>query len=147
MNNYKHQSDSRVEDVAARYEVAFRDSYQLVAQAHRGVSAEAFFDVLEISAFTRDELADLLDLSFKTISRYKKENKQLNTLNSEQLLKLIRLYIHGELVFGALNAFNHWLRKPSYGLGNLAPVRLMRSSGGIDLIEEELSRIEHGTLA
>lgn len=147
MNNRANPSDSKVEEVAARYEVAFSDSYQLVAQAHRGISADAFFDILEISAFTRDELADLLDLSFKTISRYKKEKKQLNTLNSEQLLKLIRLYRHGELVFGDLNSFNRWLRKPSYGLGNIAPVRLMRSSGGIDLIEEELSRIEHGTLA
>ncbi len=145
MSTKKDISESKVEELTVRYEATLNDPYQLVIHARGGISVDAFFDLLEISAFTRDELADLLDVSFKTISRYKKENKHLNVLNSEQILKLIRLYKHGTEVFGDLDAFNRWLRKPSHGLGNIIPTELMRSSGGIDLIDEELSRIEYGS--
>jgi putative toxin-antitoxin system antitoxin component (TIGR02293 family) len=147
MSEESNIKKSRVEELTVRYEPAFRDSYHLIARAHEGISVDAFFDILEISSFTRDELADLLDVSFKTISRYKKENKQLNTLNSEQLLKIMRLFRHGEKVFGSLDDFNRWLRKTSHGLDNMKPIDLLRSSGGIDLIDEELTSIEHGTLA
>jgi putative toxin-antitoxin system antitoxin component (TIGR02293 family) len=147
MSVKKELSESKVEELTVRYEATLQDPYQLVIHASGGVSVDAFFDLLEISAFTRDELANLLDVSFKTISRYRKENKNLNVLNSEQILKLIRLYKHGTEVFGGLDAFNRWLRKPSHGLGNIIPTELMRSSGGIDLIDEELSRIEYGSFA
>lgn len=147
MSEKSNIGKSRVEEVTVRYEPAFRDAYHLTAKAHKGISTDAFFDILEISSFTRDELADLLDVSFKTISRYKRENKQLNTLNSEQLLKIMRLFRHGEEVFGNLDDFDRWLRKTSHGLDNIKPIDLLRSSGGIDLIDEELNRIEHGTLA
>lgn len=143
----KKQDANLVKEAAVKYEVNPENHYSLVHKAQNGLPASAFFDLLAITGFTSQELASLLDLSFKTIQRYQKDGKKLNPLNSEQLLKIIALYQKAEEVFGSLDSFNQWLRKPSPGLGNHTPFSLMQTSGGIDLIREELTRIEFGTLA
>lgn len=150
MASEQHQTRSKshmVNEVAVRYEVRQENSYLMVKKAQDGIPANAFFDMLSVSGLTKKELSGLLDISFKTVQRYQKENKKLNALNSEQLLKMISLYQKAEELFGSIDAFNRWLRKPAIGLGSQKPLRLMQTPGGIDLISEELSRIEHGILA
>ncbi|REL24906.1 DUF2384 domain-containing protein [Rhodohalobacter sp. SW132] len=136
-----------VNEAATKYQAAPNEEYQLVEQAHRGVPAGAFFDILGFSGLTKEELSGLLDVSFKTIQRYQNDGKKLNALNSEQLLKMITLYQKAEDVFGDLVSFNRWLRKPAIGLGNQHPLKYMQTPGGIDLIMDELRRIEFGALA
>lgn len=135
-----------VQELAVKYEVNNAHDFNLVNHAHEGVSISAFFDLQKISGLTNDELAGMLDVSFKTIQRYQKEGKKLNALNSEQLLKMIVLYQKAEEVFGNLQSFNRWLRKPSAGLANRMPMQFLQTPGGIDLIYDELIRIEFGAL-
>lgn len=137
---------NRVEEVAVKYSVTEND-FTTLKIANRGVSPDLFFDILDFSNFTKDELSEIMDLSFKTVQRYQKQNKNFNALNSEQLLKMVSLFQKGVRLFGNTESFNSWLRKPSYGLGNEQPFKLLQTSGGIDLIIEELYRIEHGALA
>ena len=65
----------------------------------------------------------------------------------EQVLKLLALARRGEDVFGSLPAFRRWLSKPAYGLGGQPPLALLQTSGGIDLVAEEVGRIAYGDLA
>jgi len=136
-----------VQDVAVKYKATHSDSYNLVNQAQEGISVNAFFDLIEVSGLSNQELSNLLDVSFKTIQRYQKEDKNLSALNSEQLLKMITLYQKAEEVFGEISSFDRWLRKPSHGLGGQHPLKLMQTPGGIDLIYDELMRIEFGAFA
>ncbi len=53
----------------------------------------------------------------------------------------------GESVFGSAHAFRRWMDKPAYGLGGQVPFVLLHTSGGIDLIMDEVTRIEYGDLA
>jgi putative toxin-antitoxin system antitoxin component (TIGR02293 family) len=137
----------KVQEIAVKYEVNSSSEYALLKRAHEGVEISAFFDLVAVSGLSNEELASLLDLSFKTIQRYQKDDKKLNALNSEQLLKMIVLYQKAEEVFGDLASFNRWLRKPAVGLGNHIPLSFMKTSGGIDLIQDELHRLEFGALA
>lgn len=57
------------------------------------------------------------------------------------------LLIHGEAIFGSVATFKNWLNMPAYGLGNQIPYSLLKAIGGIDLIDDELCRIEFGALA
>lgn len=144
MNDKK---ENQVNETAQKYQATPDNPYHLVEKAQNGISANAFFDILTFSGLTKKELSDLLDVSFKTIQRYHKDGKKLNALNSEQLLKMITLYQKAEEVFGTIDSFNRWLRKPAAGLGNQTPIKYMQTPGGIDLIMEELIRIEYGALA
>lgn len=136
-----------VQETATKYGVSTDNDYTMVKKAQAGLQVSAFFDLANISGLTNQELSSLLDLSFKTIQRYQKEKKKLNALNSEQLLKLIALYQHAESVFGDVISFDRWLRKPAAGLGNTIPFKFLQTPGGIDLIQDELYRIEFGALA
>lgn len=146
-NQENNNEQNLVRDVAVKYEVNEENQFSLVNKAQLGLPASAFFDLQEITDFSNQELSELLNVSFKTIQRYEKEEKHLSAQNSEQLLKIIALYQKAEEVFGSLESFNSWLRKPAVGLGGHKPFSLMNTSGGIDLVREELIRIEFGALA
>jgi len=130
-----------------QYDHALRDRFTLVWNANQGLPAEAFFEVADHSGYHRDQLAGLLDLSQKTMLRYRQENKRLSPVTSEMLLKLMALFRKGQDLFGDLAAFKRWLEKPAYGLGEQLPFDLLHTSGGMDLVLEELVRIEYGDLA
>jgi len=57
------------------------------------------------------------------------------------------LFEHGADVFGSAESFRRWLDKPACGLDNQVPFALLHTSGGMDLIQDELIRIEYGDLA
>lgn len=148
VNYLEHTTpESKVQDVAAAYGVATDNAFSLVQRALQRIEVSAFFDMVSVTGLSREELAGLLDVSFKTVQRYSKENKRLSVLNSEQLLRLVRLYALGEEVFGSVEAFDRWLRKPAIAFGGQRPFVFLQSPGGIDLVKELLHRIEHGILA
>jgi putative toxin-antitoxin system antitoxin component (TIGR02293 family) len=124
-----------------------KNSFDLVKKASLGIEAEAFFETVSVTGFTKEALASLLDTSVKTLQRQRKANNRLTTLRSEHLLKLMALYEHGQEVFGSVEEFKKWLSKPAFGLGNYLPMELLKTFSGIDLIEEELTRIDYGDLA
>ena len=111
------------------------------------IYASAFDDMIAVSNYDKDFAADLLDVSFKTVSRYQKEKKKLSPLQSEYILKTIVLFNKGNQVFGNKESFNRWLNKPAYGLGNRIPRAYITTVGGINFIIDELNRIAHGDLS
>lgn len=119
----------------------------LVLSALEGIPAARFFEIAEITGYKREQLAEVFDTSLKTFQRYEREQKKLNPQDSEKVLKIVALFQTGESVFGSAAAFRRWMDKPAYGLGNQIPFALLHTSGGIDLIMDELMRIEYGDLA
>ncbi|MDQ6845294.1 MAG: MbcA/ParS/Xre antitoxin family protein, partial [Bacteroidota bacterium] len=57
--------------------------------------------------------------------------------------KLINLYQQGEEIFGNIDEFNLWLKKPFLN-NKLTPLNLMITTGGVDLISEELDKLAQG---
>jgi len=146
---YKPQEDNTkvlMEPLIQEYGSYINNPMATVIVANKGISATSFDKVS--SLFGRKErLASLLNVSVKTMQRYQKEGKKLNPLNSEMVLKFIALFQKGIEIFGLRKAFLNWLEKPAIGLGNLRPYDLLKTSSGIDLVQEELIRIEYGDLA
>lgn len=131
-----------------KYNKAIVDDYAIMTYSNKGVAAKIFDDILNVSGISKDVLAEnILDISVKTMFRYQKENKKLNARLSEIALKFVSLLNKGIEVFGDINSFRNWLNKPAYGLGNQIPIELLNTNTGMDLVEEELLRIEFGALA
>ena len=123
------------------------DSFALVMQARTGVPAKTVFAVANLLQVSIEEMADLLHTTTKTLRTYRDTNKSLAPAASEQVLKLLALAQQGTEVFGEATAFRRWLGKPAYGLDNQPPLALLQTSGGIDLVAEEVSRIAYGDFA
>jgi putative toxin-antitoxin system antitoxin component (TIGR02293 family) len=140
-------SNKKFSSFLENYEGDIKDKLSLIQNARNGIDAKYIRLILKYYNFKKDFIAGMLDLSTKTLDRYTQENRKLNPNDSELIIKLILLYKKGIEVFGEQSAFVNWLNKPAFGLGNLKPVEIVNTSGGIDLIIEELSRIETGDLS
>ena len=124
--------------------VTFSMKSKTLWQNLKSIYATAFNDMVAVANYDKNFAADLLDVSYKTVTRYQKEEKKLSPLQSEYILKTIVLFNKGEKVFGNKESFNRWLDKPAFGLGNRIPRTVITTVTGINFVMDEFNRIEHG---
>jgi putative toxin-antitoxin system antitoxin component (TIGR02293 family) len=124
-------------------DLAIVNNYTLVSSAHKGVSTKVFYDFADAVKIPERTLASIINLSARTISNYKEKRKNLEPLYSEHLLKLIALYKKGEEVFGNIDEFNYWLKKPFWN-SEQKPIDWLVTSGGVDLVMEEIDKLAQG---
>jgi putative toxin-antitoxin system antitoxin component (TIGR02293 family) len=129
------------------YKPFYTDDISLLNRSKKGLNAKAALDFLSLSGFTQDEFQETFKTTVKTIQNHVTRELTLDAALSEKLLKSFALFDKGSEIFGSANAFHQWLSTPAYGLGNQLPFDLMDTITGIQLIEEELIRIEFGDLA
>jgi putative toxin-antitoxin system antitoxin component (TIGR02293 family) len=111
-------------------------------------SSDILERLIKISSITNKVLAEkVFEISPKTLHTYKNSDKVMPVRINEQVLKLEELYKKGIELFESSQQFNKWLKIESYGLGNIKPIDLFNSITGIDLVYEELIRIEFGATA
>lgn len=121
----------------------FRSQYAIFLSARKGVRTKVFYDFAETIKMSEKNLASIINLSARTISNYKEIGKNLEPIYSEHLLKLIALFEKGEEIFGSIDEFNYWLRKPLWG-SNEKPVDWLVTPGGVDLVAEEIDKLAQG---
>lgn len=130
-----------------KYSSEISNQIALVYTAAKGISISVFDSLLALTRLQKNELASFIDATPKTIDNYRAKQSKLGRLESEQLLQILSLYKKGREIFGSIESFNGWLKQSSIGLGGEKPFDLMYTPGGINLIMEELIRIEFGALA
>jgi len=133
--------------ILTKYQKSFNDNITLVAASKKGLLPQAVFDFISLSDFSFPHVEKMLNKTIKTFTSYKKNKTPLDPVLSEKLLKFFSLYNKGQSVFGSIDEFNKWLAEPSFGLGNTIPQDLLDTITGIQLVSEELTRIEYGDLA
>ncbi len=135
-------------ELLGKYNKETQNDLTIVKYARYGVNPIIFFDLLALTTKNKEQFADyVFSTNLKTLTKYKRENKNLSPRNGETALKLVVLYKKGIEVFGDLENFNRWLDLPAFGLNLQIPYEMMNTITGIDLIVDELVRIEYGDLA
>lgn len=124
-----------------------RGVLSIIDSINRGISFTSFENIIKKYSFTLQNWADFLHISNKTLSRYQKESKTFDALQSERIVQIEILYSKGEEVFGDRENFTKWLETRNLALGDIIPLELLKTSFGINLLLDELVRIEHGVLA
>jgi putative toxin-antitoxin system antitoxin component (TIGR02293 family) len=117
-----------------------------IAVIRDGVPRKALDSLMENTGITINEMAHIIKTSDRTLRRYTPQQK-LDPGQSERLIELATLYSRGEDVFGTMEAFKEWMDSNIIALGNKKPKEFLDTSLGIDLLMEELGRIEHGIFA
>lgn len=123
------------------------DMLHLIDKVRKGISFGLFSHVVSISPFSLPDWSAFLHISERSLQRYKKEQKSFDALQSEKIIEISKLYQRGTEVFGNSKKFDSWLFSPSVSLGGRTPKSLLDSSFGIQLINDELGRLEHGVTA
>lgn len=113
----------------------------------RGGLTRGSLDVLmEKTGLTIYELADILEMTDRTLRRYE-ANEILNRRLSERALEIAQVYSRGEEVFGDTASFHQWMQTEVPALGHRLPKSFLDTSLGIQMLMDELGRIEHGVFA
>ncbi len=119
------------------------NSRSLVAIARKGVKSELFYDLATIIKMPEKNLAQIIHMSPRTVSNYREGKKSLDPVQSEHLLKLAALFEQGEELFGNVDEFNYWLRKPFWNARE-KPIDWLVTPGGVGLVMDELTRMAYG---
>lgn len=118
-------------------------NHAIVFSARKGIRTKVFYDFADTIKMPEKNLAFIINLSARTISNYKEKRKNLEPLYSEHLLKLIALYEKGEGIFGNIDEFNYWLKKPFWN-ADQKPMDWLVTPGGVDLVMEEIDKLAQG---
>ncbi len=98
-------------------------------------------------ALTISDIADVLDVAPRTLSRWtkhKKNPKSISERKTDSLKILESLLKLGEKVLGSENELNQWLHNPVFALDGEKPVDLIKTESGRRRVEEALHQIEYG---
>ena len=111
-----------------------------------GVPKKALDNLIEVTGISAAEMAAIVRTSDRTLRRYT-TNQKLNPEQSERVIELAKVYSRGEEVFGSIDAFREWMNGAVLALGNKKPKEFLDTSLGIEMLMDELGRIEHGIFA
>lgn len=127
------------------YSSFFHNKMLIIHAIRRGFPYTLFNFIKELTPFTDDDWASYLNLSIKSLQRYKKEvGFSFKPIHTEKIIELAEVTNFGNQVFDSNEQFYTWINTPSYALGNLKPAELLNDSYGKELVMAELNRIEHG---
>lgn len=121
--------------------------HKMIRLTREGITYAEFELIADNSAFTLDQWRQFLHVSERTLQRYKKDNKNFEPLRTEKILELLLLQKYSRHVFENQAYFKAWLNTNCLALGNIPPISLLDSSFGIQIVKDELGRIEHGIFA
>ncbi|GAA4431049.1 hypothetical protein GCM10023091_01130 [Ravibacter arvi] len=127
-----------------KFSEVLTDKMSMVFLIRNGIPYHVFELIRESGPLTENEWAAILDVSSKTLTRYKTENRDFKTLLAEKIMEMAEVTQLGLEVFGNLSRFSQWLHTPSFALGNLMPLELLKDSYGKELVTAELSHIHYG---
>ena len=124
-----------------------KNIFSLIEMVRAGIKFSLFSGFANKSPFSINEWSGFLHISERTMQRYQKEKRTFDSLQSEKILEIALLYKKGTEVFGDTDKFNTWLETKNVALGKIKPKMLFDNSFGINLLKDELTRIEYGVLA
>ena len=122
------------------------NSTDFIPVIRTGIPKKALDNLMDNTGITVPEITKIIRTSDRTLRRYAASQK-LNPEQSERLIELAKLYSRGEEVFGSMEGFKTWMDSSVMALGSKKPKEFLDTSIGIDLLMNELGRIEHGIFA
>lgn len=123
----------------------FSDRMLIVRTIREGIPNALFMSIKALAPFTEQDWSDFLDISLKSLQRYKKDKAHVfKSIHSEKIIELAEVTATGQMVFDSNDQFYIWLNTPSHALGGMMPVELLKDSYGKEMVLNELHRIDQG---
>src|SRR5437870_4477217 len=120
------------------------------ARGVKGVSSGPFRLVKHIRAltagydFTERDLADILDVNKRTITRWKAQDEKLSPQQLDRIVVLESILDLGKRVLGSESEVKLWLNSPVFSLEGQKPKELIKTESGRRRVENVLLQIEGG---
>ena len=126
------------------YDEFLADKMLMRLVIQEGIPYRVFSLIQDITPLTEEDWAELLDLSTKSMHRYKQQAKVFRPIQSEKIIEMAEVTKIGIDFFGDREKFKSWLLIPNFALGNARPIDLLKDSYGKEMVVAELTRVAHG---
>lgn len=127
------------------FDQLFSDRMLIIRTIREGIPNALFMSIKALAPFTEQDWSDFLDISLKSLQRYKKDKDHVfKSIHSEKIIELAEVTATGQNVFDTNDQFHTWLNTPSQALGGLMPLELLKDSYGKEMVLNELQRIDQG---
>ena len=127
--------------------LADREPLKLLEQLAAGLPATTLAQFKRATRLADAEVAAMLQVGSRTLSRLKGARSRLSADLSDRLYAVASIYALAEDVIGDADRVRAWLAEPQHGLGGKRPQALLASELGRSQVRGLLKRIEHGFLA
>jgi putative toxin-antitoxin system antitoxin component (TIGR02293 family) len=122
---------------------ALESPFDLVELAREGLPKQAVVSLLETLEISLEEAIALLPVSRRTLERYD-ENHKLSLELSDRLIQIAKVYSRTLEVFGDRSLALSWLKTPCKAFGDVVPISYLNLSSGLEIVMDELGRIDYG---
>jgi putative toxin-antitoxin system antitoxin component (TIGR02293 family) len=130
------------------YEDFLSDKMLIIVAIRKGIPYSLFALIQHNTPFSDKDWASFLDISAKSLHRYKQASQNFKSMQSEKIIEMAEVTQAGLDVFdNNMDTLKLWLNTPNYALGSLKPIELLKDSYGKEMVLGELTRINHGILA
>jgi putative toxin-antitoxin system antitoxin component (TIGR02293 family) len=145
LKSIEQEKNIRFMEEKVTYKAFFNNRMLIVYSIRNGIPYSLFHEIRATAPFTDADWASFLNLSTKSLQRYKQEKEHIfKPIHSEKIIELAEVTSLGREVFDTVEQFYLWLNSPSVALGNLKPIELLKDSYGKELVVSELNRIDYG---
>ncbi len=123
-----------------------KSPYDLMEVSRQGLLKNAVDSLAQLLELSTKDLVPYLHISERTLQRYQ-DDKKLSSELSDHLIQIARVYARAVEVFEDRDKAVKWLKYPSHALGGVTPISCLDNFSGIELVLDELGRIEYGVYA
>lgn len=120
--------------------------HELIPLLRQGLPYIALERLMDAFALSREEIAKVLDLPARTLSR-RKQSQRLAAAESDRLYRFSRVLTHAETVLGTRGKATQWLHRPNRALNGAIPLALLDTDIGATQVDDVLGRLEHGVFS
>jgi putative toxin-antitoxin system antitoxin component (TIGR02293 family) len=136
----------RLLDIPKRPSSALNSNFAYIQLIKSGLKNRSVNSFIRHSSFTKKQVSRIIHVSERTLQR-NTPDKTMDLGVSERLIDLARLFHRGMEVFDEKEKFLLWLNRPNKSLDNQLPIELIETNMGMDLVMDELLKIEHGVFS
>jgi putative toxin-antitoxin system antitoxin component (TIGR02293 family) len=118
-----------------------RSEMEAVEMVEDGLPAGTIARLQSLGGLAESDLASIIPR--RTLSHLKKSSR-LSTEQSDRIARAAGVFQMAHEAFGSRDKANAWMRHPNRALGGKAPLALLRTGSGAQLVEDVLTRIAYG---
>ena len=118
----------------------------LVDSIRQGFSFELVEALAELVGIELNELVEFGVIPRRTLS-HSKQNQQFSSAQSDRAVRFFRILQRAKETFGSKDQALLWLKRPTRPLNANAPLDLLDTEAGARMVEDLLTRIDHGIAA
>ena len=123
------------------------DRMELSEKVQVGFPVKAFISLTKTMELSNKQLAELVQISSRTLNRRLKEGI-LKADESERLLRFSRIFTMATNLFeGDSSSAQNWLTNSNRALGGESPLEASKTEEGSREVENLITRLEHGVFS